>query len=70
MHTALANGLSPESLPVNGRAFIALIHPDDRQALTETTERAIRARTDLEKEFRSIAADGSVRWMEAHARVV
>jgi PAS domain S-box-containing protein len=68
--TALAYGLSPESLPTNGRAFLELIHPEDRQSLAEAMDRAIRSRTDLVTEFRSIASYDSVRWMEAHGRVV
>jgi PAS domain S-box-containing protein len=67
--TALAFGLSREQAPKSGREFFALVHPDDRQALTEASQRAIRERTDLDAEFRAISDDGVVRWVHAHGRV-
>lgn len=67
--TALAFGLSPDKAPMSGRAFFELIHPDDRQSLAATADRAIRDRRDIVTDFRSISPDGSVRWMELQGRV-
>jgi PAS domain S-box-containing protein len=66
---AIAFGLGPESAPTSGRAFIEIVHPEDRPALASNHERAIRDRLDVVSEFRTIAADGGVRWMQAHGRV-
>lgn len=68
--TALTFGLSPEHVPTTGRAFIELVHPDDRQALAENHDRAIRDRRDIVTEFRTISPDGVVRWIQAHGRAL
>lgn len=68
--TALAFGMKPHEAPSNGREFFELVHPDDRQSLGESTARAIRDRTDLNSEFRTISSGGVVRWVEVHGRVV
>jgi PAS domain S-box-containing protein len=63
-------GLKQEEAPTSGRAFFEIVHPDDRQLLGETRDRAIRARTDTVVEFRTISSDGLVHWVQAHGRVV
>ena len=40
-------GLSLEDAPTSGRAFFEIVHPDDRQALSEGRSRAPRDRTDV-----------------------
>jgi PAS domain S-box-containing protein len=67
--TAHAFGLTRETAPTTGRAFIELVHPDDRPALGEHTDRAIRERTDLSTEFRIIAPGGAIRWIETHGHL-
>jgi PAS domain-containing protein len=66
---AFAFRMSPNDVPTTGRAFFELVHPDDRQSLGEASERAMRDRTDLATEFRSISSDGGAHWVEAHGRV-
>jgi PAS domain S-box-containing protein len=68
--TALAFGLKAENAPTSGRAFIELVHPEDRQALTEASHEAIRAGTELNTEFRTISPSGVIRWVQSHGRVV
>jgi PAS domain S-box-containing protein len=67
--TAVAFGMQPENAPTNGREFIELVHPDDRRALAENHDRAIRDRKDIVTEFRTVAPDGAVSWMQTHGRV-
>jgi len=63
-------GVRQEEAPPNGRAFFELVHPDDRQALSDSRDRALRDRTDAVSEFRTVSADGVVHWVQAHGRVV
>jgi PAS domain S-box-containing protein len=49
--------------------FNARLHPEDRERVAETLERAIAAVGDLSVEYRILRADG-VRWMEARGRVL
>ena len=67
--TAVAFGLDPEQSPTSGRAFIDLVHPADRSALAESHVRAIRDRTDIITEFRTVAPNGVIRWMQTHGRI-
>ena len=67
--TAHALGLTRETAPTTGRAFIEFVHSDDRSALAEKTDRAIRERTDLTTEFRTIAPDGAIRWIQTHGHL-
>ncbi|HEY2661558.1 MAG TPA: HWE histidine kinase domain-containing protein [Caulobacteraceae bacterium] len=46
------------------------IHPEDREALNQTRERAIRDGTDMESEHRTLSPDGVVRWMLVRGRAV
>jgi two-component system cell cycle sensor histidine kinase/response regulator CckA len=62
-------GLSPAQAPTTINEFTEVIHPDDRAAATEGLARAIRERTDLVNEFRTIWPDGSVHWIAGRARV-
>jgi PAS domain S-box-containing protein len=45
------------------------IHPDDRPAVLESIRRAIADATPHEMEYRLLAPDGSVRWVEGKGRV-
>jgi PAS domain S-box-containing protein len=66
--TALAFGLTPEQAPHTMHAFFDLVHPDDRRSLREATARAMRERIDLIAEFRTVAPDGTIRWIGTHGR--
>jgi PAS domain S-box-containing protein len=63
-------GLDVEEAPTSGSAFLALLHPDDRAAIVEIRERALRDRTDAVAEFRILSPSGVVHWVQAHDRVV
>lgn len=49
--------------------FTARLHPDDRERVAETLDRAIADVGDLSMEYRIVRADG-VRWIEARGRVL
>ncbi len=50
-------------------AFHALIHPDDRLLLRQATERAVVGDQTFAQEYRVVASDGEVRWLEAQGQV-
>ncbi|MCX7017661.1 MAG: PAS domain S-box protein [Candidatus Sumerlaeota bacterium] len=45
------------------RSLSGIVHPDDLRMLTETMERSLAARQSRDFEYRIIAKDGSVRWI-------
>jgi PAS domain S-box-containing protein len=51
-------------------AFFALVHPDDRAAVAEAVETAVRTGADYIVEFRYRHAGGTWRWMEGRGRAV
>jgi two-component system cell cycle sensor histidine kinase/response regulator CckA len=61
---------SPECLTITGisefdhtlAGFTAVVHPEDRDYVSERVQAAIQARTDFTAEFRFIRPDGEVRW--------
>ncbi len=62
-------GLAPNTFGKTFEAFRNLVHPDDRQAVEETVQRAIDERSKYEIEFRSIWPDGSIHWYVSKARI-
>ena len=67
--TTLPHGSTPEKAPKTDSADVELVHPDDRDLLGEDCNRAIREGTDLITEYRVIAPDGVVRWMQSRGHV-
>jgi PAS domain S-box-containing protein len=63
-------GLSPAQAPTTRAGFAAVIHPEDRDAALDSVDRAIREKTDIANEFRTIWPDGTVHWIAGHARLV
>lgn len=55
-------GLSPSSM-------VASIHPDDQPRVSQETQRALKQRSMFESEYRTIDADGEVRWVIARGHV-
>lgn len=61
----LAEGESPEDF----EAFIAMVHPGDRDAVTAAVDAAIDARSSISIEFRVPWSDGSDHWVLGGGRV-
>jgi PAS domain S-box-containing protein len=55
----LANGKSS----VTPRAFLDLIHPDDRSAVAQAVARTIKEGVTYDLEFRTVHEDGSMHWV-------
>ena len=54
-------GVDPASFTVTFESALALIHPDDRAAATQTLSRAVRDRQQFAHECRILRPDGTVR---------
>ena len=63
-------GLPPGGFEGSEAGFFALVHPDDRAAVTRAVEAAIGSETDYAEEFRFRHASGEWRWMEGRGRAV
>ena len=48
--------------------FLAAVHPDDRADLVARLQSSARAGSDFEMEFRTLASDGRVRWIDGKAK--
>ena len=64
------HGLRPGTFGGTFDAFLASLHPDDRQEVLRSGRDAQRDRTDSRIEYRSIWPDGSVHWIVGIGRVL
>ena len=63
-------GLQPGTFPGTFPAFLERIHPDDRQDMLATVERASAQGSEFTEKHRALWPDGTVRWLEGIGRVV
>jgi PAS domain S-box-containing protein len=63
-------GLAPGSFPGTYEAYLALIHPLDRDRVRATARESLDNRGEHHVEHRIVWADGSERWVEGWGRVV
>lgn len=56
-------GLGPGEVVRDYEQFLARVHPDDREFVTRSVERALREGVPLDYEFRILLPDGRVRWI-------
>jgi PAS domain S-box-containing protein len=61
-------GLQPGTFGGTFEAFVACIHPDDREPVVETVWKAMTSGTDFSVLNRSIWPDGTVRWLSGAGR--
>ena len=62
-------GVAPGAYPKSVEEFLAsVVHPNDRQRVSEGAAHAIEADRDFEVEYRTIRPDGEVRWMLSRGR--
>jgi two-component system, sensor histidine kinase and response regulator len=62
-------GLTGQPLRMHLDRWREMIHPDDREMLNATAERAMAELGSFDAEFRVVLADGSVRWMRSQSRI-
>jgi two-component system cell cycle sensor histidine kinase/response regulator CckA len=62
-------GLPPEATPSTREGYLALVHPDDRDRVRETSELGA-TRGGWESEHRIVRPDGGVRWVLSKTTVV
>jgi PAS domain S-box-containing protein len=62
-------GLTPGTFGGTFDAFVALVHPDDRDAVTGAINRVVRVGGDYDIEFRVVPPDGACRWISGRGRV-
>jgi PAS domain S-box-containing protein len=61
-------GLAPHSVPPSYDAWREIIHPDDRASAERVVQKAARAETELNVEFRVRGLGGAERWLLAQGR--
>ncbi|MBK4735556.1 hybrid sensor histidine kinase/response regulator [Noviherbaspirillum pedocola] len=66
------HGLTPEQAQRSRtlRGYLALVHPEDRDALRCAMRDALHSVSDFQAEYRIVRADGQIRWVEARARIL
>src|SRR5262245_9567917 len=64
------HGLAPGSFAGTFDAFLAEVHPDDREHVLQTVTHATEAADDFHVEYRIIRPDGVVQWVEGKGHVV
>ncbi|HKQ79989.1 MAG TPA: PAS domain S-box protein [Blastocatellia bacterium] len=55
-------GMAPGSFGGTYEAFLALVHPDDRESVTSARKRALSGEAPYDVEFRKARPDGGVQW--------
>lgn len=63
------HGLAPGSFAGTYEAFLAIVHPDDRERFTKAVLGAVARGGGYEAEFRVIGSDGVERWMLGKGQV-
>jgi two-component system cell cycle sensor histidine kinase/response regulator CckA len=61
-------GLLPGTFGGTFEALIERIHPDDRQAMHDAVEKAMKSGADFSTQHRPLLPDGSVRWLSGAGR--
>jgi PAS domain S-box-containing protein len=62
-------GVEPGSIALTPDAFLALVHPDDRDELMRKTEACVARHEVFEHEYRVVLPDGALRWVYNRSRV-
>jgi PAS domain S-box-containing protein len=58
----------PLDQPATLKTFYARLHPDDRQHVRQTIDRAIAERTPYDVDYRTVGVDDRLRWVHAIGR--
>jgi PAS domain S-box-containing protein len=62
-------GIDPASGPIDFQRFLAQVHPDDREMIQSSVERALRDHQPFAFDHRIVCPDGSVRTVHGRGRV-
>jgi PAS domain S-box-containing protein len=62
-------GLDSSSFGASFEAYLACLHPQDRQRVRDTIERGLRDRKPLSFDERIVRPDGDVRWLHSWSNV-
>jgi PAS domain S-box-containing protein len=63
-------GLAPGTFGGTFEAFVALVHPADREALREAVGQGMKSGADFSTQFRALRPDGTVRWLTGRGRIL
>ncbi len=63
-------GVAPAAFEATYEAFLARIHPDDRDMVNETVQRAYADRASYAFDHRFVRPDGSVGWLHGRGNVI
>src|SRR5690606_24031072 len=63
-------GLGIDDTVVKLDAFLARVHPDDRERTRAAFSEAVQTRSALRSEFRIVRPDGAVRWLRDHGEPI
>ena len=63
-------GVDKETFEATYEGFMEVVHPDDREEVAHTVQRAVEERVDYTVEHRIIRSDGELRHLYASGRVV
>ena len=63
-------GVPPGSLPRSRAAFLALVHPEDRERARLQAQRCIETLEYADVEYRIIRPDGTIRWIASRGQPV
>ena len=63
-------GLRPGTFGGTFEAFVALVHPDDRESVRAVVAEAIRSGADFSYSHRAIWPDGAMRWLSGAGRIL
>ncbi len=67
---SLQHGLAPGEVPKDYDAYLATLHPDDRDAVRASVRNALESREPYTHEFRIVWPDGSVHWTYGAGRAL
>ncbi len=65
----LMHGLQPGTFGRTTEAFIAGIHPADRESVTQSIDRSIQTHAEIELEYRTIWPDRTEHWIRSTGRM-
>ncbi|HEX9455692.1 MAG TPA: sigma 54-interacting transcriptional regulator [Candidatus Binatia bacterium] len=60
-------GLDPEKSTPSYEMFFEMLHPEDRQSVRVSLDRAVRERNDFENEYRIVRPDGTITYVRSLA---